>query len=391
MESSGREHPLVLRVMRLTKPSIVSSFPILFEDHDLTSKPLGYCLEDLPSFGTGELLVLPQSFGNIFLGETFVSYLSVNNESGNDVETVSLKADLQTGSQRITLTNTAPVTVLQHNNSLDEVVSHEVKEVGPHILVCVVSYKRPDGDIKSFRKFFKFQVLKPLEVKTKFYNIKCDEVYLETQIQNIMQSPICMEKVNLDPSPLYTVKALNIVSDNQSVFGSQSYMKPSEVWQYLYWLKLKPENKMQAFTDAASAIGKLDIVWKSSLGERGRLQTSQLQRAVMNQRDIRLEVESAPNTHQINESFYLKCKITNYSERAKQLMVHYENQTDILWQGVSGYKLDPLRSKDSLQLNMSLIPISPGLQTISGLRIVDTELSRTYEYDDIHQILVLSC
>ena len=39
----------------------------------------------------GELLMLPQSFGNIFLGETFVSYLSVNNESNFDVGQVTLK------------------------------------------------------------------------------------------------------------------------------------------------------------------------------------------------------------------------------------------------------------------------------------------------------------
>jgi len=26
--------------------------------------------------------------------------------------------------------------------------------------------------MKSFRKFFKFQVLKPLDVKTKFYNVQ---------------------------------------------------------------------------------------------------------------------------------------------------------------------------------------------------------------------------
>ena len=57
-------------------------------------------------------------------------------------------------------------------------------------------------------------------------------------------------------------------------------MKPSEVWQYLYLLRIKPSCRLQAFSDAASAMGKLDIVWKSSLGERGRLQTSQLQRAV---------------------------------------------------------------------------------------------------------------
>lgn len=30
----------------------------------------------------------------------------------------------------------------------------------------------------------------------------------------------------------------------------------------------------------ATNIGKLDIVWRSNLGERGRLQTSQLQRMV---------------------------------------------------------------------------------------------------------------
>ena len=30
----------------------------------------------------------------------------------------------------------------------------------------------------------------------------------------------------------------------------------------------------------SSAVGKLDIVWRSAMGEKGRLQTSQLQKAV---------------------------------------------------------------------------------------------------------------
>jgi hypothetical protein len=37
-------------------------------------------------------------------------------------------------------------------------------------LVCEVSYMSPTQTQHSFRKFFKFQVLKPLDVKTKFYN-----------------------------------------------------------------------------------------------------------------------------------------------------------------------------------------------------------------------------
>jgi hypothetical protein len=37
-------------------------------------------------------------------------------------------------------------------------------------LVCEVTYTSPSQTQLSFRKFFKFQVLKPLDVKTKFYN-----------------------------------------------------------------------------------------------------------------------------------------------------------------------------------------------------------------------------
>lgn len=70
--------------------------------------------------------------------------------------------------------------------------------------MCEVHYNTPAGFPQSFRKFFKFQVLKPLDVKTKFYNAETDEVYLEAQIQNITAGPICLEKVELDSSEQYT-------------------------------------------------------------------------------------------------------------------------------------------------------------------------------------------
>ena len=45
-----------------------------------------------------------------------------------------------------------------------------MKELGAHILVCEVTYSAPQREKMNFRKFFKFQVMKPLDVKTKFYN-----------------------------------------------------------------------------------------------------------------------------------------------------------------------------------------------------------------------------
>lgn len=68
----------------------------------------------------------------------------------------------------------------------------------------------------------------------------------------------------------------------ESTFGKMSYLQPMDTRQYLYCLKPKPEYAEKAgVIKGVTVIGKLDIVWKTNLGERGRLQTSQLQRMVL--------------------------------------------------------------------------------------------------------------
>ena len=77
-------------------------------------------------------------------------------------------------------------------------------------LACEVTYTPTNlsGQPLSFRKFFKFQVIKPLDVKTKFYNVENDGLYLEAQIQNLTASPICLDIVSLESSHLFTGKTI---------------------------------------------------------------------------------------------------------------------------------------------------------------------------------------
>nr|XP_039260006.1 trafficking protein particle complex subunit 13-like [Styela clava] len=378
-----KEHILALRVMRLTKPSMLMPISLSHVEDTNSSNKIG----DLGSgLCTEQLLSLPQSFGNIFLGETFVSYISVHNDSTQEATDVVVKADLQTGSQRISLTQPASRDVLSPENSIDDVMRHEVKELGTHILVCSVSYKNA-GVQNFFRKFFKFQVLKPLDVKTKFYNTEPHEVFLEAQIQNITNSAMCIEKVSFEPSSLYTTMPLNTI-DDQSTYESQPYLKPKDTRQYLYQLIMKPGSISKAFDKAPSAIGKLDIVWKTALGERGRLQTSQLQRPPISHSDIRIDVKSVPSEVVAMDSFKMSCQVTNCSERPKNLSVSFKNQTNILWKGISGFNLRKLEPKCSTSVDFDLLPITPGLLGVSGLRITDIEIDRTYEFDYIHHILV---
>uniref|UniRef100_A0A8C5P937 Trafficking protein particle complex subunit 13 n=1 Tax=Leptobrachium leishanense TaxID=445787 RepID=A0A8C5P937_9ANUR len=398
-----RSYKSELSLMRLTKPTLFTNIPVTCEERDLPGDLFNNLMKEDPStvkgaeiLMLGEMLTLPQNFGNIFLGETFSSYISVHNDSNQVVKDIQVKADLQTSSQRLNLSaSTAVVAELKPDSCIDDVIHHEVKEIGTHILVCAVSYTTQTGEKMYFRKFFKFQVLKPLDVKTKFYNAETDEVFLEAQIQNITTSPMFMEKVSLEPSIMYNVSELNTVYRDDDVgsstFGTKTYLQPLDTRQYLYCLKPKAEFAEKAgIIKGVTVIGKLDIVWKTNLGERGRLQTSQLQRMAPGYGDVRLSIETIPDTVSLEEPFQITCKITNCSERTMDLILEMCNTNAIHWCGVSGRQLGKLHPSSSLHLTLTLLSSVQGLQSVSGLRLTDTFLKRTYEYDDIAQVCVVS-
>lgn len=209
-------------------------------------------------------------------------------------------------------------------------------------MVCEVQYTTPNNVPETFRKFFKFQVFKPLDVKTKFYNADTDEVYLEAQIQNITAGTICLESVELESSDTYTAQSLNTLPNGETVFRSKHMLEPQNSCQFLYCIR--PTAALAADQKAlrqTNNIGKLDIIWRSNLGERGRLQTSQLQRNVsetgeqypiapfyrslphvpqpVEHGDLRLTVLEAKSTVRIGQPYDVRCRLHNTSERAMEL------------------------------------------------------------------------
>lgn len=394
------DHLVALKVMRLTKPALISPRIVTCDSKDLPGNILNNYLKDdatavtqMETLAAGQFLLLPQSFGNIYLGETFSCYVCVHNETSQPVQSVSIKADLQTNYQRIPLTtqqNQSPI-MLDVDETLSDVIHHEVKDLGTHILVCEVTYMSNYNTLASFRKFFKFEVMKPLDVKTKFYNAESDDVYLEAQVQNITSGPITLEQVSLESSQQFSVRSLNEINDNISVFGDVTLLQPQESCQYLYCLtpreNISKEIKLLA---AAKNIGKLDIVWRSNLGEKGRLQTSQLQRMTPDYGDLRVTYERLPSKVAVDEQFDFRCKITNASERTLDLILKLRSLQDssLLWCGVSNRKLGPLEPGNSMTITLTALPINTGLHDIAGVSLVDLFLKRTYDYDDLASVYV---
>lgn len=159
--------------------------------------------------------------------------------------------------------------------------------------------------------------------KNLLYNFRfqSEDVFLEAQVQNVTAGPLCLEKVGLDPSPMFKVTSLNQIIDSKGhvdeekhVFGRYNYLQPQDSRQYLFCLTPKNELKSNyKQLRGATNIGKMDIIWRTNMGDRGRLQTSQLQRMTPNHGDVRFNVESIPSIVRVNEAFKLTCCIMNNS------------------------------------------------------------------------------
>ncbi|XP_063704992.1 probable trafficking protein particle complex subunit 13 homolog [Culicoides brevitarsis] len=400
MTTDSKEYLLALKVMCLTRPTLLTPQIVSCEPIDLPQKSFEHVLKkditavpELPTVGSGQFMLLPQAFRNIYLGETFSSYICVYNNVSHPVHKVRVNAYLQTLSTKINLPihsdKQAGVT-LETNGTLDDIIHHEVKEIGNHVLVCEVMYETPAGLPESFRKFFKFQVVKPLDVQTKFYNAETGEIFLEAQIQNKTTSAICLEKVDLQSSDKYSIVSLNTLPNGDSVFTSKNMLQPNNCCQFLYCIKPNPElsEDIRAL-QTETGIGKLDIVWRSNLGEKGRLQTSQLQKSNIDYGDLRVSIVEAKSTVRIGEAFNFVLRITNTSERSMDLTLNLNAnpKAGSSYAGTTEFNIGNIERGKSKDVDLTVVPTKLGLVTVSNLQL--TDLKKTYEFEDFVQVYVV--
>lgn len=128
--------------MRLSRPILASPQIITCEPKDLPQQTYQAVLQNDPTavsgcetsqvLGSGQFMLLPQSFGNIYLGETFTSYICVHNCSNYKVEGVVVKKKLKYNDTIVKLPESETPLTLGPNESFDDVLHYEVKECGEH-------------------------------------------------------------------------------------------------------------------------------------------------------------------------------------------------------------------------------------------------------------------
>jgi hypothetical protein len=331
-------HLLTLKVMRLSRPGFQVAPTVLCESTDIPFDALvpNESTSGIEAFGMTSFLQLPNNFGIIYLGEVFRIYISLNNPTPHEVYSTTLKVELQTSAQWIRLFESiddrqGPIAKFGPGESHDYVISHEVKEGGVNILSCTVNYETQNKEKKSFRKFFKFQVMNPLTITPRIHSIQ-DTVYLEATIENSTQSPLFIETVKMEPTELFSCSDLNAAPPapnipNSDVIFSHSivYMKPATARQYLFMLVPKTPGSTEA--KIAQVVGKLEITWRSTLGEVGRLQTAPLQRKVSVD-EVELTLANTPPRIVLEQPFAITLQLINKGAKSiTPLLVMQKNTT----------------------------------------------------------------
>ncbi|KAL3677934.1 hypothetical protein R1sor_020890 [Riccia sorocarpa] len=419
MSSTPGAHSLAFRVMRLCRPSLhvdlglrVDPIDLICGEDDVEKLVENSDVEDVrektsfykraeleepvDALGLSGILVLPQTFGSIYLGETFCSYISVGNHTNHDVRDVGVKAELQTERQKLILADSTknPLDFIRAGGRYDFIIEHDIKELGPHTLVCIAVYTDSDNERKYLPQYFKFMATNPLSVRTKVRMVK-DTTYLEACIENNTRSHLFLDNVKFDPAPPFSIKVLEPdVEDKDEhegllsgLFNQVKLVRANGgTRHFLYQLTAPATEAGVLKVPVTNALGKLELLWRTTLGEPGRLQTQQILGNPIPRKEVSLEIAELPSRIVLEHPFLVRVSVNNATDHRIGPLQISMSQDDppngtkaIAVNGLWNLIVPQLEPFGSTDVDLSLVATAIGVQKISGIRAVDVRDGKTYD------------
>eukprot|EP01095_Lingulamoeba_sp_RSL-Kostka_P001144 TRINITY_DN1161_c0_g1_i1.p1 TRINITY_DN1161_c0_g1~~TRINITY_DN1161_c0_g1_i1.p1 ORF type:complete len:419 (+),score=92.98 TRINITY_DN1161_c0_g1_i1:47-1303(+) len=395
---------LTLKVMRLSKPSfhMNSMYTQLQpEMSEITSRSM-YNEETIQNinnenwfstFDQTDILTLPTSFGNIYVGETFKSYISINNNSNIDVKDVIIKAELQASTQRYgLLENNSNIPLFEAGDSKDFIVSHNITESGPHILVCSANYIIKDGEKKYFRKLFKFNVDQPFSINTNNSTLINDELFLEILIRNQTKTNLFLEKIIFESLVGLTVEDLNINNrqdcpvQTSDELASLILLKPGKSRQQIYKIIGDPQNTQ-------NGVGYLHVHWNGNLGGSGKTKSGLIEKKKNKDKYyFKLLTSNIPPKINIEVPFTITLTVINKTDKIVNPRLYFNDikmqKGGVLFLGISGKEIGRLKPKQSTFIDINLLPIKYGFTSFTGVSLIDHPQDIKFSIDNICNLFI---
>uniref|UniRef100_A0A1S3ZVF2 Trafficking protein particle complex subunit 13-like n=1 Tax=Nicotiana tabacum TaxID=4097 RepID=A0A1S3ZVF2_TOBAC len=274
----------------------------------------------------------------------------------------------------------------------DFIVEHDVKELGAHTLVCTALYSDNDGERKYLPQYFKFMVANPLSVRTKVRVVK-ETTFLEASIENHTKSNLFMDQVDFEPAQHWSATVLRGVDHQpESKQPMSDVFKPpvllrsgGGVHNFLYQLKLSSDGSSLPKVEGSNVLGKLQITWRTNLGEPGRLQPQQILGSPIARKDIELRAVEVPSIIMLEKPFVVRLNLANQTDRLLGPFEVWVSQSEsldekaVMVNGLLTMHLAQVEAFSSSEFQLNLIAVKHGVQKITGITVFDTREKKTYD------------
>ncbi|KAJ9461224.1 putative trafficking protein particle complex subunit 13-like protein [Diplonema papillatum] len=361
------DHAISLKVMRLLRPELRLEDEMYLEPDDPC-----YDFLNRDNDVVQTELRLPPSMGQVHDGETFVVCVSLHNVSVVDVKDVAVKVELLTATKRVGLLDVDRNTIASFppHGHKDFIMEYPLQDEGGHTLMCNVMYS-DDKEQRTFRKVFKFLVGRTVRIKeVKIWTID-DHVNIYVELQNMTKNALLVY-LNFSPSAAYQlIEVPNVKGDVW-----QKAMGPNEVCRYLFQLLPKTGRELVQ----SVSIGRLEITWFGKMGERGRLESTDIQHRGSEKAAVEVTQVDVPDVVAVHEPFTLKATLTNTSpdHRSMNLCVVLlaEKLHPLVFSGPSPVFLGTLAYQESKSVELRLMALTSGVQEIQGIEVRDATSRR---------------
>lgn len=286
-------------------------------------------------------------------------------------------------------------------------VSHNLSELGVNCLVCLVSYKDEfTGERRSFQKFFKFHVHDPFAIHTTVH-AREGSLLAEVQLTSLLNRAVQLHSVHFESAnpALLQVQDLNHTAaddeededyssdEEEGASGTTEAdgvpTRPRETTSATrpgYGVLLPGQSsrsflfrlvELKAASKHVLDLGRLQLRWRSLIGESGRLKSSNVSRTSKPlSREIDLTILDAPARVAVERPFTVSAQARNGSNAPALLVVQLlkDRMGTLLPYGPSIRQLGVVPAHGVAPFSFQLVCVGLGVQRLSGVRLSLTPL-----------------
>ena len=172
-------------------------------------------------------------------------------------------------------------------DGVDAIVAQKLEESGQHILRVEVGYKATEGNQKTLRKFYRFNVSDPLTIVERTVRTGDNACFVSLSVENVSLQPMVIQSVDFQARDGLAATQIGGQSTSSAayqpevsaaqLFDGCGRLEPKSAFRYLFRVETAPSNDTLKGIACGDQLGKAVISWRKTMGERGECVSGPIQ------------------------------------------------------------------------------------------------------------------